>query len=104
MNMLFDHARFEDDRQDSVEAGLMLMLDLMKTGRLKVFDDLTEWFDEFRMYHRRDGRVYKENDDLMSATRYALVMKRFAEADRAPKLRNWSPPMRKAGPTSWMGS
>ena len=27
---------------------------------------------QFRLYHRKDGRVVKERDDLMSATRHAL--------------------------------
>jgi hypothetical protein len=28
----------------------------------------TKRFDEFRLYHRKDGRVRKEGDELMSAT------------------------------------
>jgi hypothetical protein len=51
------------------EAGLMDMLDRMQSGRFKVFKHLHDWFDEFRLYHRKDGRVHKEGDDLMSATR-----------------------------------
>lgn len=56
----------------------MDMLDRMQTGRFKVFSNLSEWFEEFRMYHRKDGKVVKERDDLLSATRYALMMKRKA--------------------------
>ena len=37
-----------------------------------------DWFDEFRLYHRKDGKVHKEGDDLMSATRYAVMMLRHA--------------------------
>jgi hypothetical protein len=33
----------------------------------------------FRLYHRKDGRVVKERDDLMSATRYAIMMLRDAK-------------------------
>lgn len=77
LDMLFDHAQFEDGSV-SVEAGLMEMLDRMKTGRLKVFKHLNQWFQEFRLYHREDGLVVKEMDDLMSATRYAIMMKRMA--------------------------
>jgi hypothetical protein len=36
------------------------------------------WWEEFRLYHRKDGKVLKEGDDLMSATRYAIMMLRFA--------------------------
>lgn len=75
--MLPDPASF-DDGGYSVEAGLMQLLDRMQTGRFKVFAHLHDWFDEFRLYHRKDGRVVKEYDDLMSATRYAVMMLRFA--------------------------
>lgn len=63
---------------NGVEAGVLEMLDRMQTGRLKVFDHLGDWFEEFRMYHRKDGKIVKLDDDLLSATRYASMMKRFA--------------------------
>jgi hypothetical protein len=50
----------------------------MEAGRFKVFKYLNDWFDEFRLYHRKDGKVHKEGDDLMSATRYAVMMLRYA--------------------------
>ena len=50
---------------NGVEAGILDMLDRMQTGRLKVFEHLNEWFEEFRMYHRKDGRIVKEDDDLL---------------------------------------
>jgi hypothetical protein len=31
-----------------------------------------------RLYHRKDGKVVKENDDLLCATRYAMMSLRFA--------------------------
>jgi hypothetical protein len=34
-----------------------------------------------RMYHRKDGRIVKERDDVMSASRYALMMIRFAKPE-----------------------
>jgi phage terminase large subunit-like protein len=67
---------------NGVEAGLMDMLDRMQTGRLKVFRHLNDWFEEFRMYHRDDGKVVKLDDDLMSATRYAIMMKRHAATNK----------------------
>lgn len=72
---------------NGVEAGILDMLDRMQTGRLKVFDHLEEWFEEFRMYHRKDGKIVKAGDDLMAATRYALMMKRFAVVNMAQKPR-----------------
>jgi phage terminase large subunit-like protein len=64
---------------NGVEAGLMEMLERMQTGRFKVFSHLTDWFEEFRLYHRKDGKVVKEYDDIMAATRYGVMMKRFAD-------------------------
>lgn len=77
LNTLPERATFEDGG-NGVEAGVIEMLDLMKTGRFKVFAHLKEWFDEFRLYHRKDGKIVKERDDLLSATRYGMMMKRFA--------------------------
>lgn len=77
LNMLPEHATHKDGG-NGVEAGLMDMLNRMETDRFKVFDDLVEWLEEFRFYHRLDGKVIKMRDDLMSATRYALMMLRFA--------------------------
>ena len=59
-------------------AGLMDMLDRMQTGRLKVLRHLNDWFEEFRLYHRKDGKVVKEGDDLMAATRYGIMSLRHA--------------------------
>ncbi len=98
LNMLPERATFSDGT-NGVEAGLMEMLDRMQTGRLKVFKHLEEWFQEFRLYHRKDGKVVKEMDDLMSATRYAIMMLRFAKAD--PRNRK---PRTHAAAGSWMGA
>lgn len=78
VRMLDDKATHEEGG-NGVEAGLMEMLERMETGRLKVFAGLNDWFEEFRMYHRKDGKVVKERDDIMSATRYAVMMLRFAK-------------------------
>lgn len=77
LKMLPERATFPDG-SNGVEAGLMDMLDRMQTGRLKVFRHLSEWFEEFRMYHRKDGKVVKEFDDILSATRYGVMMLRHA--------------------------
>ena len=69
---------------NGVEAGLMDMLDRMQTGRFKVAAHLADWWEEFRLYHRKDGKIVKENDDLLSATRYALMMIRHAKTRPVP--------------------
>jgi hypothetical protein len=50
----------------------------MRTGRFRVARHLVEWFKEKNMYHRKDGKIVDYNDDLMAATRYAVMMLRFA--------------------------
>lgn len=77
LNLTSERAQFEDG-SNGVEAGIYEMLDWMQTGRFKVFSHLHEWWEEFRLYHRDDGEIVKERDDLMSATRYAFMMRRFA--------------------------
>ena len=69
----------EGEGGNSVEAGLIDMHTRMETGRFKVFSHLAMWFEEFRFYHRKDGKVVRNNEDLMSATRYAARSLRFAE-------------------------
>jgi hypothetical protein len=78
LNMLAEKATFLDGG-NGVEAGVMDMLDRMKTGRWKVFSTCGGWLGEFRLYHRVDGLIVKERDDRISASRYALMMLRHAE-------------------------
>lgn len=82
----------------SVEAGIMDMLTRMQQGRLKVARHLEPWFEEFRLFHRVDGKLVKLRDDLMSATRYGIMMLRFAiiepvrpafRKDRFERRGNW---------------
>ncbi len=77
LNTLLDHATYEEGGY-GVEAGVLDMLDRMKTDRWKVFRHLNDWLEEFRLYHRKDGKIVKVKDDLISASRYALMMKRYA--------------------------
>ena len=92
--MLRERATFADGTS-GVEAGIFEMLDRMQTGRWKVFRHLEEWFAEFRLYHRKEGRVVKLGDDLISASRYALMMLRHA---RTAQDDAWSRPI-KYGPS-----
>lgn len=91
LEMLPEKATF-DDGGNGVEAGVIDMLDRMQTGRWKVFSTCGSWFSEFRLYHREDGKIVKIADDLISASRYALMMKRFALTH---KPANWNQPTSK---------
>lgn len=103
LNMLPERATFEDG-SNSVEAGLMDMLDRMQTGRFKVFSTCVEWFEEMRLYHRKDGKVVKERDDVISATRYALMMLRdsIVAPNSQPRKRYGDNGRRSS--TGWMGA
>lgn len=82
MLMLGSHATFPDG-SNGVWAGLTLMLDLMNTGRLKIFSNLFEVFEEVREYHTKttasgNVEIVKTKDDLIDALRYAIMMRRNA--------------------------
>jgi hypothetical protein len=85
LEMLSDKAEWPEGG-NGVEAGLIEMLDRMQTGRLKVFKSLAGWLSEFRIYHRDNGQVVKIKDDRISASRYALMMLRYAKTK--PKAGN----------------
>jgi phage terminase large subunit-like protein len=76
--MLPTHATFAKGGYD-FEAGLLEMDQRFMTNRLKVSAHLAEWFEEYRFYHREDGQVKKEKDDLLSATRIGMMMRRYAK-------------------------
>lgn len=108
LDMLAERAKFEklsrkagqSPSRGSVEAGLMDLYDRMQSGRLKVFEHCWEWFEELRLYHRKDGKVVKEFDDLMDATRYAHMMLRYARVVRPRKKRKG----RRRSQGNWMAA
>lgn len=80
-----------------IEVGIMEMLNRMEEGRFKVFSTCKSWFEEKRMYHRKDGHIVKLRDDLMSASRYAVQSLRFAIIQ--PRIRQ--KPKHVAGLSNW---
>jgi hypothetical protein len=78
VKMLKNHAQFLGKRQNGLEASVSDLYDRMKSGRFKVFSIFQDWFGEFRIYHRKDGVIKAIYDDLISATRYAVMMERYA--------------------------
>lgn len=92
VNMLHEMAQFPETGDESghkvsrtsVEAGVLAMLQRMQTGKFKVFSTCNDWFEEFRLYHRKDGKIVKLQDDLMAATRYAYMMLRYATVPPDP--------------------
>jgi phage terminase large subunit-like protein len=69
---------------NSIEAGISLLLQRFETGRLQIFMSCTETLEELRLYHRKNGRVVPIKDDLLSAMRYAaLSIERFGERQKS---------------------
>lgn len=99
INMLHEMAQFPETGDEmghkisrvSVEAGVLGMLQLMQAGKFKVFSTLNDWFEEFRLYHRKEGKIVKLQDDLMSATRYAYMMQRYAKIPPDPQKMKLNP-------------
>lgn len=59
---------------NGVESGIYEVWERLSTGRLKIFKSMRAWLSEYRIYRRDEkGRIVKENDHLMDATRYLIV-------------------------------
>jgi hypothetical protein len=101
--MLREHAHqiTEQGKDISVNAPLDMMLEWMKTGRFKVFRTCRDWFEEKRSYYRKDGVIVRKLDDVISASRYAFMMRRFAitEPSGVPFRSKIAQPM--VGPRRW---
>jgi len=90
------------DADNSVEAGIIAVWQLLISGRLKVMESLQNWFREFRKYHRDDkglGKIVKKDDHLMDCTRYLVMsgmrlMKVEPQAELSmgppPRMSAWS--------------
>jgi len=72
------HATFPDGGYN-FEAGIQIMEERLAGKKLRVAAHLVDWFDEYGGYHRKDGKVVKVDDDLMSATRVGLMDLRYAK-------------------------
>ena len=93
LKMCDKHATFEDGGYGT-EAGVLEIDERLKTGRMKVGRHLSDWFEEYRGYHRKNGLIVKERDDIMSATRIGVMAKRFG---RPVQLGNRAKPRRAGG-------
>lgn len=88
VNMLTKSARYPKAPGDTSDKGgpqpvepiVDEVLERMMTGRFKVFSHLTPWFDEKNSYHRENGVIVPTNDDILKATFYGLMMRRYAVA------------------------
>ena len=60
--------------KNGVESGIYAVWSRLSSGRLKIFDSLQNFKQEYRLYRRDEkGAVVKSNDHLMDALRYYVV-------------------------------
>lgn len=81
LKMLPHHATWPDGGFSTEAAVLEIQQREEKAGGpggIQYCEDLSEFLEERRMYHRKDGLLVKERDDLLSALMKALMMKRYA--------------------------
>lgn len=78
-NMLPISARWEIDKGggQSVEGIVMFVQGLERSGRIKYFRQNAEFLGERQMYHRKDGKIVKKDDDIISAMHYCIMMLRL---------------------------
>lgn len=89
VNMVEVPACYSEDKLGGQprEPVTLQILERMRTGRFRVFRGLSEWFEEKRMLHRKDGKIVPKNDDLESATRYAVMMLRYATSAKESQVK-----------------
>lgn len=86
VNMMVKSARYPKSRGEEHDKGgaqpqwpvIDEIRERMMTGRFKVFSHLAEWFEEKRSYHVKDDKIVSRKDDVLKATFYAVMMKRYA--------------------------
>lgn len=93
--MLGVHAQWPEGG-NAVEAGIFELNDLLRKGKLKVFNGLRSILDEMLQYHRDEkGKIVKTNDDCLDSVRYAYMMRRLAarKSDTMGKSQVYIPPV-----------
>jgi phage terminase large subunit-like protein len=55
----------------------------IEAGKFKVFRTCTPWFEEYRSYHTKNGKIVAKKDDVLKASFYALMMLRYAASELA---------------------
>ena len=65
----------------AIEPIIHTVYNRMASGRFRVFSNLADWFEEFRSFHRKNGKVVDKRDDLMKATLYGVMMIRYGMSE-----------------------
>ena len=91
-NMLPNHATHppregQDEGTGGYEvwAGITELQNRMQTGRFRVAAHLEDFWSEFRTYYMKDGKIVKEDDDVVDAVRIGCMMLRHAKTKPAKR-------------------
>jgi len=80
-NMMVKHATNHGTGHFQIEPAIAEIRELMYTAKLTIAGHNHELLDELRNYHRDENfKIVKQRDDLVSALRYACMMKRQGRA------------------------
>lgn len=84
VRLLSQSARYKNETGSSqpVEPIVQTFQERFENGGLKVFSTCTGFFDEYRNYHRKGGKLTKVRDDILKAAFYAVMMRRYATSQK----------------------
>lgn len=75
-----------------VEPIILEINNRISDGRFKVFSHCTDFFDEYRSYHRgKDGKPVALHDDVLKSVFYGVMMRRYAATRRAVSRETLTP-------------
>ncbi len=90
----------EGEGGNRIMPGINEMALRMNDGRLVVVDTVYEFWDEYRGYHMKDGKIVDRDDDFIASCRYIVMMIRHAVSlHREPVVFNQT----NSSGRSWMG-
>ena len=92
----------EGDGGNKIMPGINEMSLRMNDGRFIVFDTVYEFWEEYRKYHMKDGKIVDIDDDFIAAVRYGVMMIRHAVTLERTKV-VFNSKSRRSG-SGWMSS
>jgi hypothetical protein len=91
-----------ESEPSSEESGVYEVCQRMSAGKLQVFRNLANFFQEYRVYRRNEhGHVIQDDDQLMNCLRYLCVSgRRRMQTEPIPTFGSGC--LSYGGPRSWM--
>ena len=83
LNMLGMSARYHKDKGGAQpqEPIIDQLNERMETGKFLVMDNCHKFLEEYRSFHRKDGKVVNRREDLIKAVMYGVMMIRYAHPE-----------------------